>query len=170
MVDLRCVCVSAFALLKTFPDFTETITWSIIFSAEGRQWDLMLHSLLLWSVTAGNCVCGIYWWMSYTELWGFDLLMLLLINCLLLKKIIALWIFIVGILKNTQTFEKDPHILLSDKRVYGELGWKVRLKLYHIWIFVVFFFFFSEASFALCWNLSCWTLKWKCSGLNGPCV
>lgn len=45
MVDLRCVCVSAFALLKTFPDFRETITWSIIFSAEGRQWDLMLHSL-----------------------------------------------------------------------------------------------------------------------------
>lgn len=51
-----------------------------------------------------------------------------LINCLTFaEKIIAVWILIVGILKSIQTFEKDSH-----KRVYGELGWKVRLKLYHI--------------------------------------
>lgn len=33
----------------------------------------------------------------------------------LLKKFIAVWILIVGILKSTQTFEKGPHILLSDE-------------------------------------------------------
>lgn len=38
-----------------------------------------------------------------------------LINCLLLKKFITVWLLIVGILKSTQTFEKDPHNLLSDE-------------------------------------------------------
>lgn len=53
--------------------------------------------------------------MSYTELWESNLLILLLINCRLLKKNKAVWILIVGILKSTQTFEKDTHILLSDE-------------------------------------------------------
>lgn len=54
--------------------------------------------------------------MSYAELWESNLLILLLINCLLLKKKNkAVWILIVGILKSTQTFEKNTHILLSDE-------------------------------------------------------
>lgn len=69
-----------------------------------------------------------------------------LINCLLLKKIKAVWILIVGILKSTQTFEKDPHILLSDEE---ESVWRAGVET-EAKIIPHLIFFFCEASCALC--------------------
>lgn len=64
--------------------------------------------------------------MSYSELWEFNLLVLFLINCLLLKKIVAVWLLIVGIWKSTQTFEKNPHILLGDEE---ESTWRAEVEI-----------------------------------------
>lgn len=82
-----------------------------------------------------------------------------------LKEFIAVWIVIVGTLKSTQTFEKDPHLLLSDGE---ESVWRARMETKALERTTSGFF--GDVSCALCWNISCPVLKTKHSGLNWPCV
>lgn len=86
----------------------------------------------------------------------------LLITCLpFAERIYSSMDVIVGTLKSTQTFEKDPHLLLSDGE---ESVWRARMEtkaLEHTTSG-----FFGDVSRALCWNISCPVLKTKHSGLN----